>query len=99
MRRRDLLRTAAAAPLAFAAQQSFAQARGFQPTWASLDARPCPTWYTDSKFGIFIHWGLYSVPSYAPLRSKGETMYAEWYWNSLTKGKAATTPNGSGTST
>jgi alpha-L-fucosidase len=99
MRRRDLLRTAAAAPLAFAAQRSFAQARRFEPTWASLDARPSPAWYTDSKFGIFIHWGLYSVPSYAPLHSKGETMYAEWYWNSLTKGKSATAPNAPGTST
>jgi alpha-L-fucosidase len=90
MRRRDLLRSAAAAPLAFAAQHAFGQTR-YEANWASLDARACPPWYTDAKFGIFIHWGVYSVPSYAPIRSKGETMYAEWYWNSLNKGAASST--------
>jgi len=90
MRRRDLLRTAAAAPLALAARHAYAQKR-FEPTWESIDARPCPAWYTDAKFGIFIHWGVYSVPSYAPLHSKGETMYAEWYWNSLNKGPNSST--------
>ena len=44
--------------------------------WASLDARPVPAWWQDAKFGIFIHWGVYAVPSYAP---KG--MYSEWYWH------------------
>src|SRR5690242_4809009 len=88
MRRRDLLRAAAASPLAFAA---FAQQKRYEATWASIDTRPCPSWYTDAKFGIFIHWGVYSVPSYAPLHSKGETMYAEWYWNSLKKGPASST--------
>src|SRR6516225_5339972 len=87
MTRRDLLRTCAAAPFAAAA---YAQPR-FQPTWESIDARPSPAWYTDAKFGIFIHWGVYSVPSYAPLHSKGETMYAEWYWNSLNKGPNSST--------
>ncbi|MEO8370673.1 MAG: alpha-L-fucosidase, partial [Candidatus Solibacter sp.] len=90
MRRRDLLRTCAAAPLALAAgRRAFAQNR-FQPTWESIDARPSPEWYTDSKFGIFIHWGVYSVPAYAPVKSKGETMYAEWYWNSLNKANSST---------
>jgi alpha-L-fucosidase len=90
MRRRDLLRTCAAAPLALAAgRRAFGQNR-FQPTWESIDARPSPAWYTDSKFGIFIHWGLYSVPAYAPVKSKGETMYAEWYWNSLNKPNSST---------
>jgi alpha-L-fucosidase len=89
MRRRDLIRTAAATPLALAAHRAFAQPR-YQPSWDSLDARPSPSWYTDAKFGIFIHWGLYSVPSYAPLHVKGETMYAEWYWNSLKKSGSST---------
>ena len=40
--------------------------------WARLDARPVPKWWQDAKFGIFIHWGVYAVPSYAP---KG--MYSE----------------------
>ena len=55
MRRRDLLRTCAAAPLALAAgNRAFGQNR-YQPTWESIDRRPSPAWYTDSKFGIFIH--------------------------------------------
>ena len=28
--------------------------------------RECPTWYKDAKLGIFIHWGVYSVPAWAP---------------------------------
>jgi alpha-L-fucosidase len=90
MRRRDLLRTCAAAPLALAAgRRAFGQ-NPYQPNWESIDQRPSPAWYTDSKFGIFIHWGVYSVPAYAPVKSKGETMYAEWYWNSLNKANSST---------
>lgn len=37
----------------------------YKADWASLDARPAPQWYNDAKFGIFIHWGPYSVPAYA----------------------------------
>lgn len=36
-----------------------------------------PSWFTDAKFGIFIHWGVYSVPAWAPVR---KSLYAEWYW-------------------
>lgn len=50
----------------------------YEPTWSSIDARPTPEWWTDAKFGIFIHWGVYSVPAFA---SKGE--YAEWYWERI----------------
>ena len=68
MRRRDLLNTCAAAPLALAAgRRAFGQNR-YQSTWESVDQRPSPAWYTDSKFGIFIHWGVYSVPAYAPVQ-------------------------------
>jgi alpha-L-fucosidase len=81
MRRRDLLKAISVAPLAFGDE------RRYQPTWESIDSRPMPQWYTDAKFGIFIHWGVYSVPAYAPVNLKGETPYAEWYWNSLTEGK------------
>ena len=61
-------------------------AQTFQPKWDSIDQRPTPSWYTDAKFGIFIHWGVYSVPSYAPVKAD-ETAYAEWYWNSMTEGR------------
>ena len=46
----------------------------YENNWESLNSRPVPEWFADAKFGIFIHWGLYSVPAYAP---KGD--YAEWY--------------------
>ncbi|KAJ9592723.1 hypothetical protein L9F63_015603, partial [Diploptera punctata] len=36
----------------------------YEPTWESLDSRPLPQWYDDAKFGIFIHWGVFSVPSF-----------------------------------
>jgi alpha-L-fucosidase len=36
----------------------------FSPTWASLQAYQVPEWYVNAKFGIFIHWGVYSVPAY-----------------------------------
>ncbi|HYM78669.1 MAG TPA: alpha-L-fucosidase [Candidatus Dormibacteraeota bacterium] len=37
----------------------------FRPDWESLQGYKVPDWYMDAKFGIFIHWGLYSVPAYA----------------------------------
>jgi alpha-L-fucosidase len=91
MTRRDLLSSAAVLPLALSAA-----APRYEANWDSLDKRPCPAWYPDAKFGIFIHWGVYSVPSFAPPRSKGQTPYAEWYWNSLTQGKSGS-PRGAAT--
>lgn len=70
-------------PLLFFAAQAAAQ--NYQPTWKSLDTRPVPQWYKDVKFGIFIHWGVYSVPSFC---SKGN--YAEWYQHALNSGDTAT---------
>jgi alpha-L-fucosidase len=56
----------------------------YKPTWESLDSRPTPAWFEDAKFGIFIHWGLYSVPSWGPTKGVGiYEKYAEWYWRSL----------------
>jgi alpha-L-fucosidase len=62
---------------------SAAEMRRYEPNWESLDQRPTPGWYRDAKFGIFIHWGLYSVPGWGV---KGE--YAEWYWNHMHDQKA-----------
>jgi alpha-L-fucosidase len=39
--------------------------RRFEPTWESLTQYQVPDWYQDGKFGIFIHWGVYSVPAFA----------------------------------
>lgn len=36
----------------------------FEPTWESLAKNTVPAWYQDAKFGIFIHWGPYSVPAF-----------------------------------
>lgn len=61
------------------------RSQSYQPTWESLDKRPVPAWYTDAKFGIFIHWGLYSVPSWAT-NSNADGFgsgYSEWYWQRL----------------
>lgn len=41
----------------------------FQPNWKSLETYKIPEWYQDAKFGIFIHWGVYSVPAFG----------TEWY--------------------
>ncbi|KAK2170679.1 hypothetical protein LSH36_1g12005 [Paralvinella palmiformis] len=43
----------------------------YEPNWDSLDKRPIPAWYDEAKFGIFIHWGVYSVPAFG----------SEWFWN------------------
>jgi hypothetical protein len=57
-------------------------AQTYEPTWDSVDKRPIPAWFGDAKFGIFIHWGTYSVPSYAPV-IPGKLAYAEWCWNAM----------------
>jgi len=36
----------------------------FQATWESLQQHTVPSWYEEAKFGIFIHWGIYSVPAF-----------------------------------
>lgn len=53
----------------------------YEPTWESIDNRPFPSWFEDAKFGIFIHWGVYSVPAWAPVSKDCAGLnYAEWYW-------------------
>ncbi len=69
----------------------------FEPTKESIEKHEVPQWYKDAKFGIFIHWGLFSVPAWA--RAEGKNLaelseegdgfansmfyspYAEWYLN------------------
>ncbi|MFI5802934.1 alpha-L-fucosidase [Streptomyces sp. NPDC051561] len=52
--------------------------KDYEPTTESLNSHPTPQWFNDDKFGIFIHWGAYSVPAWGPRGS-----YAEWYWSYL----------------
>jgi len=47
----------------------------YQANWRSLDSRATPKWFLDAKFGVFVVWGLYSVPAWGP-----EKEYSEWYW-------------------
>ena len=43
-----------------------AQKQEFQPTFESLEkVNPVPEWFKDAKFGIYFHWGVYSVPAFA----------------------------------
>ena len=50
-------------------------------TWDDLEARPAPEWFRDAKLGIFVHWGVYSVPAYSDTEQ-----YAEWYLRGLQLG-------------
>lgn len=55
----------------------------YQPTWESLDSHQMPKWYDDAKIGLSMHWGVYSVPAWAP-RESGIS-YAEWYGMRMTE--------------
>lgn len=43
----------------------------YSPAWTDLDTRPLPEWYDRAKIGIFLHWGVFSVPSFG----------SEWFWS------------------
>uniref|UniRef100_A0A8C2SGC5 Alpha-L-fucosidase n=1 Tax=Capra hircus TaxID=9925 RepID=A0A8C2SGC5_CAPHI len=45
-------------------------ARRYTPDWPSLDSRPLPAWFDEAKFGVFVHWGVFSVPAWG----------SEWFW-------------------
>ena len=76
----------------FLVSASQAQQR-YEATIESLNKHPLPDWYDDAKLGIFIHWGLYSVPGWAPLVHPEHDFssedyiknnpYAEWYYNTM----------------
>jgi alpha-L-fucosidase len=63
----------------------------YEPTLESLHRHPLPEWYGKAKFGIFVCWGPYSVPGWAPLSHPDHDFdstefirnnpYAEWYYN------------------
>lgn len=63
---------------------------------ASYMGRACPDWYARPQLGIFIHWGMFAVPAYAPGgvsiselfkidydNAMAVSPYAEWYWNAM----------------
>lgn len=69
----------------------------YQPTYDSVHQHKLPKWFDEAKFGIFVHWSLFSVPAFAAEQTRdiSESMaedmsatfannpYAEWYLNSL----------------
>ncbi|MQC09051.1 alpha-L-fucosidase [Morganella morganii] len=55
----------------------------YQPDWSSLDSRDMPEWYNEAKFGIFIHWGIFSVPAWRKVDNSLFGSYAEWYYASV----------------
>lgn len=71
-------------------------AQKVQPGFEDLQDRQVPDWYDGGKFGIFIHWGIYSIPAYAEkgqhfpdlLKNDFENLikhnpYVEWYWQNM----------------
>lgn len=63
---------------------------------SAFAGRPCPDWYAKPQLGIFIHWGMFAVPAFAPggvsiadlFRTDYDNAmaispYAEWYWNAM----------------
>ncbi|MFM9588575.1 alpha-L-fucosidase [Streptomyces scabiei] len=74
--RRRLLTGATAVVLATAATDvltaggAMAGAKNYKPTWESVNRHTAaPEWFRDAKFGIYFHWGAFSVPAYD----------SEWY--------------------
>ncbi|CAA9297376.1 MAG: GH29 [uncultured Gemmatimonadaceae bacterium] len=95
---RVALRAAAVlAPAASAAQAAHGPPAAYEATPASLARHPVPAWFEDAKLGLFVNWGLYSVPGWAPtsgpvnevIVNRGwkywfaNNSYAEWYANSM----------------
>ena len=67
-------------------QLAFAQIDKVDPLVRKINERPYPKWFKDAKLGIFIHWGLYSVPSYG-----GKESYAEWFLRGIQVGDTVRT--------
>ncbi|EDV21258.1 uncharacterized protein TRIADDRAFT_30613 [Trichoplax adhaerens] len=58
----------------------YTSGKKYQPNWKSLDARPLPSWYDKAKVGIFVHWGVFSVPSF-------DSEWFWWHWKGLNSSK------------
>jgi len=65
-------------------------------TTSAFNGRPCPDWYAEPQLGIFIHWGMWAIPAWAPRgasltelvrtdydRAFALGPYAEWYPNAM----------------
>ncbi|MEV5710684.1 alpha-L-fucosidase [Actinoallomurus sp. NPDC052274] len=82
--RRRLLTTAgatvAAGLLGFRTAGATTGPSGYTASWPSVDQHPpAPEWYQDAKFGIYYHWGVFSVPAFGN----------EWYPRNMYIGGSA----------
>ncbi len=100
LHRRLLLITAliAAAAGCSSAPESAPAGAKYAASRESITTSAAPQWFDDAKLGIFIHWGLYSVPAWAPPSGElqldnedpnwwrewfAKNPYAEWYLNTI----------------
>jgi alpha-L-fucosidase len=91
--RRAVLWCCTAILLCFFPRAASAEGKRYEPTYNSLKEHPLPAWFEDAKLGIFVHWGIYSVPAWAPPSEQFGKLpereffkrnpYAEWYFNSM----------------
>ena len=64
--------------------------------FSAFKDRPVPAWYAEPQFGVFIHWGMFAIPAFAPPGVSISDLfvsdydrafvlgpYAEWYDNAL----------------
>lgn len=72
--------------LAFTAMPSSQAQEKYTADWQKLRERPYPEWFKEAKLGIFIHWGLYSVPAYSAKNS-----YSEWFLKGIQSGDSIRT--------
>ncbi|CAH2013320.1 unnamed protein product [Acanthoscelides obtectus] len=63
--------------LVFSLCLSYISCVKYEPNWDSLDKRPLPKWFDEVKIGIFLHWSVFSVPSFG----------SEWFWEDWKSGK------------
>ena len=57
-----------------AAKTELITPKSYEATWSSLTQHPYPKWFQDAKFGIYFHWGVYSVPAF------GSEWYPRWMY-------------------
>lgn len=66
-------------------QERAARSVTYQPNLESIGEHQVPRWYQEAKLGIFVHWGLYSVPAWAPPSGElGKVPLAIWLRRTLT---------------
>ncbi len=70
----------------FLLSTGFAQQKNELALNKKIEERSYPQWFKDAKLGIFIHWGLYSVPAYG-----GKESYGEWFLRGLQLGETLRT--------